>query len=112
MTKDYLFLGAAIATEVIGTSVLKLSDGFGNARMGVIALGAYTVSIYFVSLAIRDLPIGLVYATWSAFGIVGVAMIGLVAFDEAIDLTGIVGMAFVLVGIVLLNVYSAAYSPG
>lgn len=109
--KDLLYLGAAVLTEVVGTSVLKLSNGFENAVPGAVALGAYAVSIYFVSLAIRELPIGLVYATWSAFGVVGVAVIGILFFDESIDFVGIVGIVLVLVGISLLNVYSEAYSP-
>lgn len=111
MTSDYVFLGAAIATEVLGTTVLKLSNGFENVLPGLVAIGAYTVSFYFVSLAIRDLPIGLVYATWSAFGIVGVAAMGIAFFDESIDLVAVIGMALVIAGSVLLNGYSEAYSP-
>lgn len=107
----YLALAGAIATEVFGTSVLKLSDGFEHVEYGLLAVAAYVVSFYFVSLALEDLPVGLVYATWSAVGIVALAGIGVVAFDESVDRAGVAGIALVIAGIVLLNVYSEAYTP-
>jgi len=107
----YLALAGAIATEVFGTTVLKLSDGFEHVGYGLVAVGAYVVSFYFVSLALESLPVGLVYATWSAVGIVALAGIGVAAFDESVDLAGAVGIVLVIAGIVLLNVYSEAYAP-
>lgn len=107
----YAYLAGAILTEVIGTSALKLSNGFENAAFGGLAIGLYIASFYCVSLALTDLPVGLVYATWSAVGIVALAGIGLVFFDETIDLAAIVGFCLVIAGIVLLNVYSSAYNP-
>lgn len=109
--KEYVFLAGAILTEVVGTSVLKLSDGFENAAFGVIAIGLYVVSFYFVSLTLTELPVGLVYATWSAVGIVGLAGIGIVFFDETVDVAAIAGFVLVIAGVVLLNVYSTAYNP-
>lgn len=109
--RAYFFLAAAIVTEIFGTSALKMSDGLTDLLPGLVAIGAYIASFYFVSQTLTELPIGLVYATWSAFGIVGVALIGTVAFDEPVDLVGLVGMTLVIAGIILLNVYSDAYSP-
>ncbi|ELZ45865.1 Quaternary ammonium compound-resistance protein qacE [Halorubrum californiense DSM 19288] len=108
---SYIYLAGAIVTEVIGTTVLKLSDGFENVAFALSAVGLYILSFYFVSLALTELPVGLVYATWSAFGILLLAVIGIVFFDEAIDIAAIIGFALVLAGIFLLNVYSEAYQP-
>lgn len=109
--RAYVYLAGAICTEVIGTSALKLSDGFEHAALGGLAIGLYVVSFYCVSLALTEMPVGLVYATWSAVGIVSLALIGVVFFDEPIDLAGLAGFALVIAGVVLLNVYSSAYSP-
>lgn len=109
--RAYLFLGGAILTEVIGTSFLKASDGFQDIRFATLAIGLYVLSFYFVALALTELPVGLVYATWSAVGIVALAAIGVTVFDDTMDLTGVVGFVLVIAGVVLLNVYSEAYSP-
>ncbi len=108
--KEYTYLAGAIVTEVIGTSALKLSNGFEHAALGGLAIALYVVSFYFVSQALTFLPVGLVYATWSAVGIVGLAAIGIV-FDETVDLAAVVGFVLVIAGVVLLNVYSSAYNP-
>ena len=107
----YVFLAGAILTEVVGTTALKLSNGFESTVLGLTAIGLYVVSFYFVSLALVELPVGLVYATWSAVGIVGLALIGVAFFGERVDAAAVIGFAFVIVGILLLNVYSEAYNP-
>ncbi|MFP8952831.1 DMT family transporter [Natrialbaceae archaeon A-arb3/5] len=109
--RAYVCLVGAILTEVVGTTALKVSNGFEHAAFGAVAIALYVVSFYFVSLALVDLPVGLVYATWSAIGIVGLAAIGVVFFGERIDAAAVLGFAFVILGVILLNVYSSAYSP-
>lgn len=109
--RAYIWLLGAVVSEVIGTTILNISDGFENMAFGVAAVGMYIVSFYCVSLALTDLPVGLVYATWSALGIVALASIGVFYFDEQIDVAAIAGFVLITAGIVLLNVYSDAYSP-
>ena len=109
--RTYLYLSGAILTEVVGTTALKLSNGFESVVFGAAAIVLYVGSFYLVSLALVDLPVGLVYATWSAVGIVGLAAIGIVFFDETVDAAAVLGFVLVLAGIVLLNVYSEAYNP-
>lgn len=109
--KEYVYLAGAILTEVIGTTALKSSNGFENVFLGVLAIGLYIASFYFISLTLTSLPVGLVYATWSAVGIVLLATIGILFFGERVDAAGIAGFVFVIIGITLLNVYSEAYTP-
>lgn len=109
--KAYASLAGAIVAEVLGTTALKSSDGFEHVVLGVAAMGLYVVSFYFVSLALTELPVGLVYATWSAVGIVSLAAIGVAFFGESLDLAAVAGFVLVIAGVILLNVYSAAYSP-
>ncbi|MFC4449177.1 DMT family transporter [Halorussus aquaticus] len=109
--REYLYLGGAIAAEVTGTAALKFSDGFANAVPSLVVVLGYVGSFYLLSLTLQELPIGLVYATWSAVGIVAAALLGVVVFDEPVDVAGVVGMALIVGGVVVLNLFSDAYSP-
>ncbi|WP_134671973.1 DMT family transporter [Halorussus marinus] len=109
--REYAYLAAAIAAEVGGTTALKFSDGFTNAVPSAIVVVGYLGSFYLLSLTLQELPIGLVYATWSAVGIVAAALVGVLFFDETVDLAGLVGIALVIGGVVVLNVLSETYSP-
>lgn len=109
--RAYLYLAAAIAAEVTGTTALKFSNGFENALPTLVVVVGYIGSFYLLSLTLQELPIGLVYATWSAIGIVAAVLVGRFLFDEPIDPAGIVGMALIVAGVVVLNVVSDAYAP-
>jgi small multidrug resistance pump len=102
----YLLLGVAIAAELFGTTALKLSAGFTRPGPSAAVVVGYAVSFYLVGLALEDLPVGVVYGTWSAVGIVGITLVGVVAFDEPVDAAGLVGVALVVAGVYVLNVVS------
>jgi small multidrug resistance pump len=102
----YVVLGTAILAEVIGTTSLKLSQGFSRPLPSLGVLVGYGAAFYFLSLALEDLPVGVVYGTWAALGIIAIAAIGVVAFDEPIDIAGIVGLGLIIAGVYCLNVVS------
>ncbi|GAB6862659.1 multidrug efflux SMR transporter [Haloplanus litoreus] len=102
----YVVLGTAILAEVIGTTSLKLSQGFSRPLPSLGVLVGYGAAFYFLSLALEDLPVGVVYGTWAALGIVAIAAIGVVAFDEPVDLAGVVGIGLIISGVYCLNVVS------
>ncbi|QLK27380.1 multidrug efflux SMR transporter [Natrinema zhouii] len=109
--REYLYLGIAIAAEVTGTTALKFSDGFTNVVPTIVVIAGYIGSFYFLSLTLQAFPIGLVYATWSALGIVAAVLIGVVLFDETVDIAGLIGVALIIGGVICLNVLSGTYSP-
>lgn len=102
----YVLLAGAIFSEVIGTTALQYSDGFSNLLPTVIVGLGYLVSFYLLSIILGQLPIGPVYATWSAVAIVAISIIGTVFLGQEIDLAGVVGIALILGGVYLLNVVS------
>ncbi len=102
----YAFLAAGILSELVGTTALKLSDGFSKPLPTLGVFVGYGLAFYFVSLSLEELPLGLVYGTWAALGIVGVAAIGVAAFGERLDWPAVVGIALILGGVYCLNVLS------
>ena len=102
----YLVLAGAIVSELFGTTALKLSEGFTRPLPSIGVVIGYGLAFYLVSLTLEDLPIGVVYGTWAALGVVGVAAIGIVMFDERPDVAGVVGIAFIVAGVYVLNVVS------
>jgi len=109
--REYVYLAAAIAAEVTGTTALKFSDGFSAVVPTLVVVVGYISSFYLLSLTLQELPIGAVYATWSAVGIIGAAAVGVVLFEETIDVAGLVGVGLIIAGVAVLNLVSEAYSP-
>ncbi|KPN29453.1 multidrug efflux protein [Halolamina pelagica] len=102
----YLVLAGAILSELFGTTALKLSEGFAQPLPSLGVVVGYGLAFYLLSLTLEELPVGVVYATWAALGIVGVAAVGIVVFDESIDIAGVVGLALILAGVYCVNVVS------
>lgn len=102
----YLALGGAIVAELAGTTALKLSEGFSRPLPSLGVLVGYGLAFYLVSVTLEELPIGVVYGTWAALGIVGVAAIGVVVFDERPDTAAVAGITLIVAGVYCLTVLS------
>lgn len=104
--KNWLFLLLAIVCEVIATSNLKLSDGFTKIVPTIIVIVGYLAAFYFLSLTLKTIPVGIAYAVWSGLGIVAVSVIAWVFFDQKPDLWAVIGMSFIIFGVIILNTLS------
>ncbi|MDQ2051666.1 SMR family transporter [Natronolimnohabitans sp. A-GB9] len=102
----YVLLAGAILSELVGTTALKLSDGFSQPIPSLGVILGYGMAFYLLSLSLEELPISIVYATWAALGIVGVAVIGAVVFGESVDLAGAFGILLIIGGVYCVNVVS------
>ncbi|WP_432787330.1 DMT family transporter [Oligella sp. MSHR50489EDL] len=108
----YLFLGIAIAFELAGTSLLMKTEQFTRLIPSVLVLVSYGSSFYFLSLSLKYIPIGIAYALWSAVGIVCIALIGWVFFKQRLDLPAMIGIALIIVGVVVINLFSKSVTHG
>lgn len=106
MTLHYLYLGLAILLELVGSSLLKACDGFTRLLPTIACVVAYTVCFYFLSLALRAIPLGIAYAVWSGIGIVCTALISLFVFKQPINFPSMIGIALVIAGVVIMHVFS------
>lgn len=102
----YLFLGLAIVLEVIGSSFMKASDGFTKWLPSTIVIVAYITCFYFLSLALKTIPLGVAYAIWAGLGIVLTAIVSVVVFKQKMDFAGIIGIVFIVAGVVIMNFFS------
>ncbi|MBN8261424.1 multidrug efflux SMR transporter [uncultured Stenotrophomonas sp.] len=104
--KGWLFLAIAIVSEVVGTSGLKASNGFSKLGPSLVSIVAYGASFYFLSLALRSVPISMAYAVWAGLGIALIAVVGWVAFGQKIDGWGALGISLILAGVLVMNLLS------
>lgn len=104
--KNFLFLAAAIICETIGTSFLKKTEQFTKLFPSIIFIVMMAGAFYFLSLALKGLPIGIAYAIWSAVGIVLISIIGYFAYKQTLDLPALVGIGFIVIGVVIINLFS------
>lgn len=102
----YLFLFVAISAEVVGTTFLKLAEGFTKPVPSVLTVLSYAVAFYFLSLTLRTIPVGVAYAIWSGVGIVLIALVGWLLLGQKLDAPAMLGMALIVSGVVVLNVFS------
>jgi len=104
-----VILLAAIVAEIMGTSALRLSEGFTKLLPSAIVLLSYGASFYLMAVGLKQgMPLGLSYAIWAGLGTVGVVIIGLMFFQEKLNLGAALGIFLVLAGVVFINLFSEA----
>ena len=107
MPTHYIYLLIAIVTETIGTSALQASQQFTRFWPSVLCVVSYAASFYLLGLALKFIPVGILYALWSGIGIVMIAAIGFVVFGQKLDLAAIIGIGLILAGILVIHLFSA-----
>ncbi|MBN1451068.1 MAG: multidrug efflux SMR transporter [Anaerolineales bacterium] len=104
--KNWLFLSIAIVTEVIATSALKASNGISKLWPSLVVVVGYGLSFYFMALALHSIRVGVAYAVWSGVGIILITLIARVAYDQRLDLPAFIGMALIILGVIVMNLFS------
>ena len=101
-----LLLFLAIAAEVAGTAGLKASEGFSRLGPSVLAVLGYAAAFYFLSMSLKQVPLGVAYAIWSGLGTAGAVLAGILLWRESLSLAGVVGILLIIAGVILLNLFS------
>ncbi|WP_203640586.1 DMT family transporter [Levilactobacillus andaensis] len=105
----YIYLGIAIIGELIGTNLLKVAAGFTRLWPSLGALIAYGLCFYFLSVAMKNIDLNVAYAIWAGIGIVITTAISITLWHEPINLASVFGIALVVVGVVVLNLYGPGH---
>jgi small multidrug resistance pump len=106
----YIYIGLAVGADAAAASALKAADGFKVPAPTCLALAGYAAAFFFLSQAIRTLPIGAANALWSGLSVIAVAVVGFIIHRQALSLPSIVGLLLVCAGTVLLYFGSGAES--
>ncbi|TDN70516.1 multidrug efflux SMR transporter [Paraburkholderia sp. BL10I2N1] len=102
----YALLALAIVAEVIATSALRASDGFSRLLPAAVVVVGYGISFYCLSLTLRSIPVGIVYAIWSGVGIVLITLVAIVMYRQVPDFAAVCGLGLIVAGVVVLNLFS------
>jgi small multidrug resistance pump len=100
---QYIFLLGAIISEVIGTSALKLSDGFSKLWPSAVVVLAYGLSFFLLSLTLKRMGVGTAYAIWSGLGTALIVIIGILYFKEDVSVLKITSILLIIIGVIGLN---------
>ena len=104
----WFYLAMAILLEVMGTTCMKLSEGFTRIVPSVLVFVLYMVSFAFMILALKKMELGVVYAIWAGLGTALIAVIGIAWFQESVSLLKIVSILFIVLGVVGLRLSQMA----
>ncbi|OSQ45762.1 DMT family transporter [Marivita geojedonensis] len=102
----YFILMLAVLAETIGTTALQASQQFSRPLPSVIVVIAYGAAFYLLAVALKTFPVGIAYAMWSGMGIVFIAIIGFAVFGQRLDWPAILGIALIMAGILVINLFS------
>ncbi|EPS1223619.1 MULTISPECIES: DMT family transporter [Burkholderia] len=102
----YAWLAIAIVAEVIGTSALRAADGFTRFWPSVLVVAGYGVAFYCLSLTLRTMPVGIIYAVWSGAGIVLITLVAMLLYRQVPDVPAVIGLGLIIAGVVVLNLFS------
>ncbi|HEY4845500.1 MAG TPA: multidrug efflux SMR transporter [Candidatus Dormibacteraeota bacterium] len=99
----WLYLMAAIVTEVVGTTSMKLSEGFSKLVPSILVFVFYGLSLVALTLALKRIDVSVAYAVWSGLGTAMIAAIGLILFKEPLTLVKILSLLCIIAGVIGLN---------
>lgn len=102
----YLYLTVAILAEVTATSALKAADGFSRLAPSIVVVVGYGLAFYFLSLTLRTMALGVAYAIWAGAGVALIGIVGVLLYKQVLDLPAIIGIALIVAGVLVLNLFS------
>ena len=106
LAMTYFYLAIAIIAEVIATSALKASDGFSRLVPSIITVIGYGIAFWCLSLTLKVIPTGIVYAIWSGVGIVLISAVGWFWFKQSLDTPALIGLGLIIAGVLVINLFS------
>lgn len=105
----WILLGIAIVAEIFGTLSLKASDGLSKLLPSIGVLVGYATAFTLMAISLKKLDVGITYAIWSGFGIIGAAIGGVVFFDQHLSKITIFGMIMIVAGVAIMNLGGATH---
>ena len=102
----YVYLFVAVVSEVIGTMLLPVSENFTKPIPTIGLTIAYILAFYFLTFALKSIPIAIVYATWAGLGVFLISILGYFVYDQALQWQSILGLILIVIGVVIVNTFA------
>ncbi|MBV6691542.1 MULTISPECIES: SMR family transporter [Serratia] len=102
----FMYLAMAIVAEVVATTMLKASEGFTRLWPSLVVVVGYAVAFWGLSMVVKTMPLGIVYAIWSGMGIVLVSIAAVFVYQQKLDLPAVLGMGLIIAGVLVINLLS------
>ena len=104
---SYVYLISAIICEVIGTMLLPVSKNFTKPIISIALVVAYMLSFYFLTFALKEIPIAIAYATWAGVGIFLITLLGYLFYGQSLQWQSLIGLIFIAVGVAIVNTFKS-----
>ena len=104
----WIYLAAAILSEVVGTSALAPSQGFTKPVPTVIVLVSYGAAFYLLAQTLHTIPVAVAYAVWSGAGVALITLIAWALFGQRLDAFALLGIAMIVAGVLVIHTLSNA----
>lgn len=101
---NWHFLLLAIVFDVAGATSMKLSVGFSRLLPSLFVILSYILCFAFFTLALKKIDASTAYAIWAGLGTALIALVGVFVFKESLDLTKILSILLIIIGVIGLNV--------
>lgn len=102
----YLLLAVTVIFEVIGTMLIKATDGFTRLVPSLGVIASYGIAFYVLSHVMKTMPVGIAYAMWGGFGIILVSLMSYFVHKQELDLPAVLGIGLIVAGVVIINLFS------
>ncbi len=102
----YVYLFFAVISEVIGTMLLPVSENFTKPIPTIGLTIAYILAFYFLTFALKSIPIAIVYATWAGLGVFLISILGYFIYEQALQWQSVLGLILIVLGVVIVNTFA------
>ena len=103
MTASYLFLALAVLLGVTSNSFAKSAEGFTLFVPSVVTAVTIVLCMYALSLVMKNIPMGVTYASFAGLTIISTVVVGIVRFNQVPNLYSIIGLALIIAGVLMVN---------
>ena len=102
----YVYLFVAVISEVIGTMLLPVSENFTKPIPTIGLTIAYILAFYFLTFALKSIPIAIVYATWAGLGVFLISILGYFIYEQTLQWLSVLGLILIVFGVAIVNTFA------
>ena len=103
LASSYLFLVIAVVLGVTSNSFAKSAEGFTILVPSFITAITIVLCMYALSLVMKNIPMGITYASFAGLTIIATVVVGIIRFNQVPNLYSLIGLAFIIIGVLMVN---------